>query len=47
MPGVSCEQLFIVIAGHAIRIETPREAQRQNKAAYGLPRDIDVSKSKD
>ena len=47
MPGVSCEQLFIGIEGHAIRIETLHEAQRQYKATYELPQDINVSMSED
>jgi HSP20 family molecular chaperone IbpA len=45
VPGVSREQLTIGIEGNVIRIETLPEAQRQYKAAYELPQDIDVANS--
>jgi len=45
VPGVTREQLSIGIEGNVIRIETLPEAQRQYKAAYELPQDIDVAKS--
>jgi len=45
VPGVSREQLSIGIEGNVIRLETLPEAQRQYKAAYELPQDIDVSAS--
>jgi len=45
VPGVTREQLSIGIEGNVIRIETLPEAQRQYKAAYELPQDIDVTKS--
>lgn len=45
VPGVSREQLSIGIEGNVIRIETLPEAQRQYKAAYELPQDIDVANS--
>ena len=45
VPGVTREQLSIGIEGNVIRIETLPEAQRQYKAAYELPQDIDTEAS--
>lgn len=45
VPGVTREQLSIGIEGNVIRLETLPEAQRQYKAAYELPQDIDVAAS--
>ena len=42
MPGVSREDLNISVEGAVVRIETRAEAQRQYKAAYELPADIDA-----
>jgi HSP20 family protein len=45
LPGVAREELSINIEGAIVRIETKAEAQRQFKAAYELPQDIDTDAS--
>ncbi|HSI55777.1 MAG TPA: Hsp20 family protein [Ramlibacter sp.] len=45
LPGVAREDLSINIEGAIVRIETKAEAQRQFKAAYELPQDIDTEAS--
>lgn len=45
LPGVAREDLAITIEGAIVRIETRAEAQRQFKAAYELPQDIDAAAS--
>ena len=45
LPGVAREELSINIEGAIVRIETKAEAQRQFKAAYELPQDIDTEAS--
>jgi len=45
VPGVAREDLNIGIEGAVVRIETRAEAQRQFKAAYELPQDIDTAAS--
>ncbi len=42
VPGISREDLAISVEGPVVRIETRPEAQRQYKAAWELPQDIDV-----
>jgi HSP20 family protein len=42
LPGVAREDLSIDIDGAVVRIQTKAEAQRQYKAAYELPQEIDV-----
>ncbi|MEZ0306677.1 MAG: Hsp20/alpha crystallin family protein [Ramlibacter sp.] len=43
LPGVAREDLSINIEGAIVRIETKAEAQRQFKAAYELPEEIDAA----
>ena len=45
VPGVSREELAINIEGPIVRIETSAQAQRQYKAAYETPQDIDADAS--
>ena len=45
LPGVAKDELSITIEGSIVRIETRKEAQRQFKAAYELPQDIDAEAS--
>lgn len=42
VPGIAREDLSINIEGAIVRIEARAEAQRQYKAAYELPQEIDV-----
>lgn len=42
VPGIAREDLSINVEGQVVRIETRAEAQRQYKAAYELPQEIDV-----
>jgi HSP20 family molecular chaperone IbpA len=42
LPGIAREDLNISIEGAIVRIETKAEAQRQYKAAYELPEEIDA-----
>jgi len=42
LPGVARSDLDISIEGAIVRIETKAEAQRQYKAAYELPEEIDA-----
>lgn len=45
VPGIAKDQLSIGIEGNIVRLESKADAQRQYKAAYELPQDIDVSAS--
>ncbi|MEO7953425.1 MAG: Hsp20/alpha crystallin family protein [Polaromonas sp.] len=45
LPGLAREDLSVNIEGSIVRIETRAEAQRQFKAAYELPQDIDTETS--
>lgn len=45
VPGFSREDLTIGIEGAVVRIESKADAERQFKAAYELPQDIDVATS--
>jgi HSP20 family protein len=42
LPGVAREQLTVDIEGAVVRIATKEDAQRQFKAAYELPEQIDA-----
>ena len=42
LPGVARDQLTVDIEGAVVRIGTKPEAQRQFKAAYELPEEIDA-----
>jgi len=46
LPGVAREELSVDIEGAVVRIQTRAEAQRQFKAAYELPQEIDVEATK-
>ncbi|HEY3048050.1 MAG TPA: Hsp20 family protein, partial [Polaromonas sp.] len=45
VPGLAREELSIGIEGNVIRIASKADAQRQFKAAYELPQDIDAAAS--
>jgi HSP20 family molecular chaperone IbpA len=45
VPGLAREELSIGIEGNVIRIASKADAQRQLKAAYELPQDIDAAAS--
>jgi HSP20 family protein len=42
MPGIAREQLTIAIEGAVVRINSREGAERQYRAAYELPQDIDA-----
>ena len=45
MPGIAREQLAISIEGAVVRINSREGAERQYRAAYELPQDIDAALS--
>ncbi|RFO98267.1 heat-shock protein Hsp20 [Rhodoferax lacus] len=45
MPGIAREQLAISIEGAVVRISSREGAERQYRAAYELPQDIDAGLS--